>query len=157
MARRLVGRFTAQGLIHHDLSKASLTAAPDAIPRVILLGRLALYGPRAARLHEEIVPVTARWIDPARGGKDSSRPMVERAADDTLASLQAALGEAERSAIPSQVQTRLAASAQGDIHDLLPHLESRVDELAKRAEPAPSSPHRTSQPGREGGIGRCSC
>ena len=66
VARRLLGRFTAQGLIHHDLSKASLTAAPDAIPRVILLGRLALYGPRAARLHEEIVPVTARWIDPAR-------------------------------------------------------------------------------------------
>ena len=56
VARRLLGRFTAQGLIHHDLSKACLTAAPDAIPRVVLLGRLALYGPKAARLHEEIVP-----------------------------------------------------------------------------------------------------
>ena len=43
LARRLLGRFTAQGLIHHDLSKACLTSAPDAIPRVILLGRLALY------------------------------------------------------------------------------------------------------------------
>ena len=56
----------SQGLIHHDLSKACLTTAPDAIPRVVLLGRLAIYGPRAARLHEEIVPVTARWIEPVR-------------------------------------------------------------------------------------------
>ena len=30
----------------------------------ILLGRLCLYGPGAARLHEEIIPITARWTDP---------------------------------------------------------------------------------------------
>ena len=78
VARRLLGRFTAQGLIHHDLSKACLTAAPDAIPRVVLLGRLALYGPRAARLHEEIVPVTARWIEP-HDGRARSRLMAARA------------------------------------------------------------------------------
>ena len=35
--------------------KGRLTAGPDAVPRVILLGRLAVYGPKAARLHEEIV------------------------------------------------------------------------------------------------------
>ena len=34
VAQRLLSRFTAQGLIHHDLSKACLTASSDSIPRV---------------------------------------------------------------------------------------------------------------------------
>ena len=58
VVQRLLGRFTAQGFVHHDLSRACLSQSNDAIPRVILMGRLCLYGPRAARLHEELVPVT---------------------------------------------------------------------------------------------------
>ena len=132
LARRLLGRFTAQGLIHHDLSKACLTAAPDSIPRVVLLGRLALYGPKAARLHEEIVPVTARWIEPARR-QVSLTPYGRAGEQTTLASLQLALDEAGRSTIADQVQERLAATAQDDIADLLPHLQSRAAEHATRA------------------------
>lgn len=130
--RRLLGRFAAQGLIHHDLSKACLTAAPDAIPRVILLGRLAVYGPGAARLHEEIVPVTARWIEPAR--RSSALVPYGRVGEQTtLASLQTALDEAGRSSVPDRVEARLAASAQADIGDLLPHLEDRAAELIGQA------------------------
>ena len=132
VARRLLSRFTAQGLIHHDLSKACLAAAPDAIPRVVLLGRLAVYGPRAARLHEEIVPVTARWIEPER--RQSALTPYGRAGEQTtLDSLQTALDEAGQYSIPDQIQTRLATSAQADIADLLSHLESRAAELAERA------------------------
>ena len=36
---------------------------------MILLGRLALYGPGAARLHEEIILVTAAWKEAERGTK----------------------------------------------------------------------------------------
>ena len=64
VVQRLLGRFIAQGFVHHDLSRACLAQTSDAIPRVILLGRLCLYGPGAARLHEELIPVTARWTDP---------------------------------------------------------------------------------------------
>jgi len=64
VVQRLLGRFTAQGFVHHDLSRACLTQTSDAIPRIVLLGRLCLYGPSAARLHEELIPVTARWVDP---------------------------------------------------------------------------------------------
>ena len=134
VSRRLLGRFTAQGLIHHDLSKACLTVAPDAIPRVVLLGRLAVYGPRAARLHEEIVPVTARWIDPVQR-QGALTPYGRVGEQTTLASLQTALDEAGRHSVPDQVRARLAASAQGDIADLLPHLERRADvfaDIAKR-------------------------
>ncbi len=44
VAQRLLGRFRAQGFVHHDLSRACLAQVADSIPRVILLGRLSLYG-----------------------------------------------------------------------------------------------------------------
>jgi superfamily II DNA or RNA helicase len=132
VAQRLLSRFTAQGLIHHDLSKACLTAAPDAIPRVVLLGRLAVYGPRAARLHEEMVPVTARWVELDRR-QGALTPYGRTGEQTTLASLQTALDEAGQTSIADQVQTRLAASAQSDIADLLPHLETRAAELLEQA------------------------
>ena len=62
MAQRLLARFRAQGFVHHDLSRACLVQAADSIPRVVLLGRLCLFGRRAERLHEVLVPVAARWI-----------------------------------------------------------------------------------------------
>ena len=132
VARRLLGRFTAQGLVHHDLSKACLTVAPDAIPRVVLLGRLAVFGPRAARLHEEMVPVTARWIDPERR-QDALAPYGRAGEQTTLASLQTALDEAGQDSVPDQVRKRLEVSAQADIADLLPHLERRADDFAEQA------------------------
>ena len=132
VARRLLGRFTAQGLVHHDLSKACLAVAPDAIPRVVLLGRLAVYGPRAARLHEEMVPVTARWIDPERR-QDALTPYGRAGEQTTLASLQTALDEAGQDSVPDQVRKRLAVSAQADIADLLPHLERRAADFAEQA------------------------
>ena len=132
VARRLLGRFTAQGLVHHDLSKACLAVAPDAIPRVVLLGRLAVYGPRAARLHEEMVPVTARWIDPERR-QDALAPYGRAGEQTTLASLQTALDEAGQNSVPDQVRNRLAVSAQADIADLLPHLERRAADFAEQA------------------------
>jgi superfamily II DNA or RNA helicase len=64
VVQRLLGRFIAQGFVHHDLSRACLAQTSDAIPRIVLLGRLCLYGAGAVRLHEELVPVTARWTDP---------------------------------------------------------------------------------------------
>ena len=132
VAQRLLSRFTAQGLIHHDLSKACLTGSSDSIPRVIVLGRLSVYGPRAARLHEEIVPVTARWTEPSHRAGPLT-PYSRTAEQETLGSLQRALDEAGHYPIPEQVQARVAASAQQDIADLLPHLERRAEDLLKRA------------------------
>ena len=52
----------------------------------------------------------------------------------TLTSLQTALDEAGQNSISDQVQTRLTASTEADIEDLLPHLENRATELLKQAE-----------------------
>ena len=132
VAQRLLGRFTAQGLIHHDLSKACLTISSDAVPRVVLLGRLVVYGPRAARLHEEIVAVTARWVEPSQR-TGALVPYGRTTEDVTLSSLRTALEEPGRHHIPDQVQGRLVASARTDIADLLPHLQIRGEEMLKQA------------------------
>ena len=51
VAQRLLARFRSQGFVHHDLSRACLAQSADSIPRVVLLGRLTLYGRGAERLH----------------------------------------------------------------------------------------------------------
>ena len=53
--------------------RACLAQARDSIPRVILLGRLALYGATRRTLARELVPVTARW-----GGTGPPSPPVAR-------------------------------------------------------------------------------
>ena len=66
--------------------------------------------------------MTARWIDPDRR-RNPLTPYGRAGEQTTLASLQTALDEAGQSSVPDQVRQRLAASAQADIADLLPHLE----------------------------------
>ena len=132
VAQRLLARFRAQGFVHHDLSRACLAQVADSIPRVVLLGRLSLYGRRAERLHEEIVTVTARWTDPGRrqGPLERYRADAER---KTLALLDRVL-DSERVSQPSEtVRERLLAAASADIGDLRPQLEPRAEELAKKA------------------------
>jgi superfamily II DNA or RNA helicase len=125
VVQRLLGRFLAQGFVYHDLSRACLAQSDDAIPRVVLLGRLAVYGAGAARLHEELITVTARWIDPAdRNG--SLAPYGRDAEAKTVSLLQDSLkpGAVTRP-LPSAAIKRLQAAMAQDIRELLPQLEAR--------------------------------
>lgn len=131
VAQRLLGRFRAQGFVHHDLSRACLAQARDAIPRVILLGRLSLYGRGAERLHEELVPVTARWVEPGQR-KGPLEPYAREAEARTLELLDRSLGEG--GATPRKaIQEKLLAAAARDIEELLPRLEPRALEWAEVA------------------------
>jgi superfamily II DNA or RNA helicase len=133
VVRRLLGRFTAQGFVRNDLSRACLAHTRDAIPRVVLLGRLALFGSGGVRLHEEIVPLTARWTDP-EDRKPTLSPYGRQTEARTLDLLEEALaGDTER-AIPSKVAERLRAAAPRDVRELLPHLEERAEEEATDVE-----------------------
>jgi hypothetical protein len=120
--------------VHHDLSRACLSQTNDAIPRVILLGRLALYGPGAARLHEEILPVTARWREPNR--TDSLTPYARTAETETLRLLDEALLAPRDHRLNETVRRQLLESVARDIEDLLPHLESRAREYEQDARAA---------------------
>lgn len=129
VAQRLLARFRSQGFIHHDLSRACLAQAADSIPRVVLLGRLSLYGRGAERLHEELVPLAARWIDPTK----RSAPLkayAREAEAKTLDLLEESLAKVTSSAIGKPILEQLLATATQDIAELLPQLEPRAEELA---------------------------
>ena len=105
------------------------------------MGRLCLYGPRAARLHEELVPVTSRWTEPTLR-KQALSPYGREAELKTLDLLETALLPTGMKDVNLIVQEKLRNSAARDITELLPHLEQRGKELgegvrallAKRAE-----------------------
>jgi superfamily II DNA or RNA helicase len=129
VAQRLLARFRSQGFIHHDLSRACLAQVADSIPRVILLGRLSLYGQGAERLHEELVPITARWVEPSMR-KGPLAAYAREAEAKTLDLLERSLVETGRGAPREEIQRKLLNAAPRDIEELLPQLEPRGQELA---------------------------
>lgn len=133
VVQRLLGRFSAQGFVHHDLSRACLAQASDSIPRVVLLGRLCLYGNGAARLHEELIPVTARWTDPMIR-KQPLSPYARDAELKTMALLDESLVKGQGVKLTPKVVEQLQQSAPGDISELLERLEERGREYADEAE-----------------------
>lgn len=132
VAQRLLARFRSQGFVQHDLSRASLVEVADSIPRVILIGRLLLYGERAERLHEQLVPIAARWVEPER--RDGALAAYAREAESrSLELLDEALGGTRAQAPASAVADRLLSAAPQDVAELLPQLEQRAGELAAEA------------------------
>jgi Helicase conserved C-terminal domain len=134
VVRRLLSRFVSQGFVYHESSCACLSQTNDAIPRVILLGRLALYGPGAARLHEEIIPVTARWRKSNRA--EPLTPYARTAETETLRLLDDALKAPRDHRLTDTVRHNLLESVTHDIRDLLPHLEARANEYEADARAA---------------------
>ena len=130
MAQRLLARFRAQGFVYHDLSRACLVQAADSIPRVILLGRLCLFGRQAERLHEVLIPVAARWVEPSRRN-GPLKAYAEEAEARTLERLETALQSARG---PGEaIHRRLLDTAVLDIEELLPQLEERAELAARMA------------------------
>ena len=129
VAQRLLARFMARGFVHPDLSRACLAQTTDSITRVLLLGRRCLYGPNAARLHEEIVPITALWVAPNLR-KRPLTPYAREAEVKTLDLLEAALLPSGRPAVDPVVLERLEQGAAADVAELLPLLEKRGEEVA---------------------------
>jgi hypothetical protein len=123
LVRRLLSRFLSQGFTS-GLSRVCSIIGPGAQPRVVLVGRLALYGPGAARLHEELLMVTAAWTEPDRR-TSPLRPFGERGEEATIDQLEQALRE---NRIPaSTIVERLRTSAIRDAGDLEPELRRRAE------------------------------
>lgn len=132
LVQRLLNIFTSQGFVYHDLSRACLAHSKDSIPRVALIGRLALYGTNAARLHEEIVAVTARWQEPDRRGV-GLKPYGRDSEEKTIELIEEALLPSNGKAVPQPVQKQLIDTTRQDIQELLPHLEERAEKLKAAA------------------------
>lgn len=137
LVRRLLGRFLSAGF-RQGLERACvIRTAATLSPRVFLLGRLALFGEQAARLHEEVLSVAADWRD--TGGL---RALAE--GRDAEARVLEELIEALRSATDAEpaIAAQATVHAMRDVTDLRPVLEARAAarvekvaaELTRRAE-----------------------
>jgi superfamily II DNA or RNA helicase len=131
--QRLLNRFLAQGFVYNDLARACLSQTSDPIPRVLLLGRLCLYGAGAARLHEELISVTARWIDPSQR-KGPLKPYGRDAEGKTLDLLEEAMLPKPGKKVGAEAQKILLQGATEDVKQLVPHLMERGQDLAEAAE-----------------------
>lgn len=122
LVRRLLGQFLSAGF-RQGLERACVirTAATPS-PRVILLGRLALYGEKAARLHEEVLHVAADWRDdaPLRVLAEG-REAEGRVLDELIAALKTA-----EDADPATAAHATARSAR-DVAELRPVLTERAE------------------------------
>jgi ERCC4-related helicase len=130
LVQRLLGRFLAQGFVHDDLARACVVLSSDPLPRVVLLGRLSLYGERASRLHDEILAVAARWVDPTTR-TDSLRPYSDDAKAKALDLVEKALADGR--SVGSVIAKKLAAEVDRDLRELTSPLGALGDERARRA------------------------
>jgi len=129
--QRLLGRFRSQGFVHNDLNRVCVVLTDDPVARVLLLGRLSLYGERASRLHDQVMAVAARWVDAS--ARKSALELDEKETTEALDVLERSFAVEASKAVSAQVRTRLAQSAQKDLEELKRQLERHATKLAKEA------------------------
>jgi hypothetical protein len=124
LVKRLISRFVSQGF-RATVGRISAVVGPNASPRVVLIGRLSLFGPAARRLHEEIITIAAGWRD-IRRNESPLTPFAEAGEATTLKQLEEALRNGQ--APGATVHDRLGRTVERDIADLRPYLEARASE-----------------------------
>ena len=140
LVRRLLSRFISPGLPGRAC-RAQRYFPAGGQARVVLVGRLALYGPGAARLHEEIIPVTASGPK-RRANAAGSSAWRRRRRRPRLTQLEEALRDANMP--PAELVKRLLAggsegrrrSALGFEERARASAENAKSELAKIANAA---------------------
>ncbi len=131
--QRVLSRFLSQGFGAHDLSR--VTIVPDdrhGEPRAVAIGRLSLFGPGAARLHDELVAVAAPYRESGEGDH-----LVPRGTDDdrlAVTHLEDLLIRArELPAVPPALSKRLARGANADFDALWKHVKDEAETRAHEA------------------------
>jgi superfamily II DNA or RNA helicase len=129
--RRILSRFLAQGYSAHDLNRVTIVRSQDSLVRVIAFGRLSLFGRGAARLHDQLVSVAARWVETSN---DPLRPFAEEADRRALDSLEQVLKESPSlDWVPDDVRDRAINAAPGLFQELWPFVEAEADARAQDA------------------------
>jgi Helicase conserved C-terminal domain/SNF2-related domain len=126
LAQRAVSPFRSQAFTEDGLSRVTIVVdRSSARRRVLLLGRLAIFGHGAARLHEEILGLAAYWSE----GDDPQRlePFVtEEANDKALEAFLRVLDEPEVPALEARLVERILKSVAADQRALEAHLRRRA-------------------------------
>jgi hypothetical protein len=129
--RRILSRFQSQGYSAHDLNRVTIVRSRDSLIRVIAFGRLSLFGRGAARLHDQLVSVAARWVETS---DEPLRPFAEEADRRALESLEQVLAESPTlEGVPRAALERVAASAPMLFGQLWPFVEAEADARAQES------------------------
>lgn len=121
LVQRLVARFRAQGFAAHDLSRVTAVVNHrDPSRRVVLFGRLALFGHGATRLHEEVLAVAARVTT------QGLEPFADTGAQTTVAWLEEALAEGPRAPEDPAIRQSLEHRARNDANTLWSLLQAQA-------------------------------
>ncbi len=138
VVQRLLARFLSQGFVHDDLSRATVVMTDSPVPRVLLLGRLSIHGRHAARLHDELIQVTAPWVDPLKR-KDGLKAYRDTAEAQTLELLEQALAVEKHRKPPAEILKHLAQEAAQDVSELSAELTARSQSAEAAARKALAS------------------
>jgi superfamily II DNA or RNA helicase len=133
VVQRVLGRFLAQGFVRDDLSRGVAVISDGAIPRVVLLGRLSIFGEHGSRLHDAICAIAAQWKDPSRR-RGPLEPYAKGREAEREAFLDVEKALALGRDVPEPTRTMLLSGAERDFADLLPHLAELADVEARWAE-----------------------
>jgi hypothetical protein len=148
LVQRLLSRFLSQGFLHHELSRACVLASPDPQPKVLVLGRLSLFGQGATRLHDQLISVIADWHPGADRGA-ALQPLVGAQQAQAFVAMGFALGFGgtltyERSLQLRRLASELPLSAivlETDAPDIPPHwLYQTAEQRAQGAVQGRNSP-----------------
>ncbi len=161
--KRILDRFLAQGFSAHDLRRVTAVIDPDSgEARVIGYARLTLFGPGAARLHDELIAIAAAWDGTADGAcaispceptetallvkavearlasgalapKGRNAEAIATAADQLMASLWKAL-EDEADAHEVTARNGLSARARAEADEMRKLLERQKRAIRKAAQ-----------------------
>ena len=134
VVRRLLQRFVAHGFTQDGLNRASaLLSNAFTLPRVLLIGRLSLFGEGATRLHDQLVFVEAEFDD----ATSALTPLSSELSNDKLISppvpehLKEAM--AKSSEVASHTLNALRARVNADVTLLRPLAEERASVAARLA------------------------
>ena len=124
LVKRLLSRFLTTGF-QSGLSRACVIRSTGGGDRAVLLGRLALYGPNAARLHEEIIPIAATWSRDTNEGPLHALAASDEAGAMVIAELETALRGIDP--VADSVVARFTPWIQRDVLDLRAALEGQAE------------------------------
>lgn len=126
LSQRAVSPFRSQAFTEDGLARVTVVVdGSSARKRVLVLGRLAVFGPGGTRLHEEILGLAAFWSE----GDDPKRlePFVTEAANEkALEAFFAVLDRPEVPALDDDLVARILRSAAADERALEGHLRRRA-------------------------------
>ncbi len=131
--QRVLSRFLAQGFSAQDLSRVTVVRNKhDHVARVIVLGRLTLFGPGALRLHDELIGVAAEWNETKTG--NHLKPFSVDDDRRALAMLEQIFAETQGiGLIPVPVRDQFVRAAPSDLAALWKHVDAEADARAHEA------------------------